>query len=89
MNLPITDSLVYSTVDTNMVIFFYFDISRHPGRGLNPLPCQRHHRSLIVELVASSPGHTTGDHRRRHGTHARPLSDQRKQAEPEKFGEVA
>ena len=28
------------------------------------------HRSLIVELVASSPGHTTGDHRRRHGTHA-------------------
>ena len=70
MNLPIDDSLVYSTVDTNMGILLSCDISRHPGHGFNPLPCQRHHRSLIVELVASSPGHTTGDHRRRHGTHA-------------------
>ena len=91
MNLPITDSLVYSTVDTNMGILLSCDISRHPGHGFNPLPCQRHHRSLLVELVASSPGHTTGDHRRRHDQQSAPasLSDQRKQAEPKKFGEVA
>ena len=56
-------------------------ISRQPGRGhrpTKPLSCQRHHRSLIVELVASSPGHTTGDHRRRHGTHASAPFSQRK-----------
>lgn len=38
MNLPITDSLVYSTVDTNMVIFLFFDISRPQGAGSTPFP---------------------------------------------------
>ena len=72
MKSPFIDSLLLSTVDIIKLINFSSLISRHPGRGLNTLPCQRHHRSLIVESVASSPCHPTGDHRRRHDHHSAP-----------------
>ena len=52
------------------------------GAGSPPFPANGTYRSLIVELVASSPGHTTGDHRRRHGTHASAPFSQRKLIQP-------
>jgi hypothetical protein len=73
MKLPFIDSLLLSTVDIIKLINFSSRISRHPGHRASsneaPFPANGT-RSFTVELVASSPCHPTGDHRRRHGTHA-------------------